>query len=141
MCSSDLTGRAFSDFHREHQARAARYPAWRVLLAPSPELLNARIEARALHMAPALLAEVRALLAAGLPVSAPALQALGYRQAVERVLRGQDGQGLEVELAQSHRHYAKRQLTWFRSEINDLCVQTADAPDVTDALEIGRAHV
>ena len=63
-----------------------------------------------------LLEETQALLNAGVPADAKPLQSLGYRQAVQ-VLNG--GYAIEeaIEECQTKtRQYAKRQITWFRSE-------------------------
>jgi tRNA dimethylallyltransferase len=62
------------------------------------------------------LEEVRALLASGVDRSAPAFQAIGYRQWVEFL----DGAGSGAETLQKvvtlTRRFAKRQETWFRRE-------------------------
>ena len=61
-----------------------------------------------------LAAEVQALLGSGVPASATAMQAIGYKETA-RALRGEISmqQALE-QVQQSSRRYAKRQLTWFR---------------------------
>jgi tRNA dimethylallyltransferase len=75
--------------------------------------INERTEA---HFRAGLVDEVRDLLACGVPVSSNALGAHGYRRVVE-YLQGQ--RTLESAIEQTKldvRHYAKRQLTWFRHE-------------------------
>jgi tRNA dimethylallyltransferase len=75
--------------------------------------INERAEA---HYAAGLVNEVRQLLASGVPANSNALGAHGYRRVVE-LLRGQ--RTLESAIEQTKldvRHYAKRQLTWFRQE-------------------------
>ena len=75
--------------------------------------INERTEA---HFAAGLVDEVEGLLAAGVPPDSNALGAHGYRRVVE-FLRGQ--RDLESAIEQTKlnvRHYAKRQLTWFRHE-------------------------
>jgi tRNA dimethylallyltransferase len=60
--------------------------------------------------------EVRELLAAGVPASAKALGAHGYRRILQ-YLRGEISLEHAIALTQQDvRHYAKRQLTWFRRE-------------------------
>jgi tRNA dimethylallyltransferase len=76
-------------------------------------LINARTE---MHFANGLVDEVRRLLDLGVPANSNALGAHGYRRVVEH-LRGE--RDLESALEQTKldvRHYAKRQLTWFRRE-------------------------
>ena len=87
-----------------------------VLNPPRAELydrINERTEA---HFRAGLVDEVRDLLARGVPASSNALGAHGYRRVVE-YLQGQ--RTLESAIEQTKldvRHYAKRQLTWFRHE-------------------------
>lgn len=87
-----------------------------VLDPPRGELYR-RIDRRAeAHFRAGLVAEVRGLLARGVPAEGSALGAHGYRRVVEH-LRGE--RTLESAVAQTKldvRHYAKRQLTWFRRE-------------------------
>lgn len=83
---------------------------------PRPELyerINERTEA---HFRAGLVDEVRALLARGIPASSNALGAHGYRRVVE-YLQGQRTLASAIEQTKLDvRHYAKRQLTWFRHE-------------------------
>jgi tRNA dimethylallyltransferase len=129
------TGRTFSDFHRAHAAAPDRYRALTVLLSPPPDALHARIDRRAAQMAPLLLAEVRDWLARGLPPTAPALQALGYRQVATWLAGAEpevDPTRVAVELAHGHRQYAKRQLTWFRAQHPNLQVADASAAETVE---------
>jgi len=86
------------------------------LLPPRAELyrrINERTEA---HFAAGLVDEVSRLLDKGVPANSNALGAHGYRRAVE-YLRGE--RTVESAIEQTRldvRHYAKRQLTWFRRE-------------------------
>lgn len=77
------------------------------------ERINTRTE---MHFKAGLVDEVRALLAKGVPPESNALGAHGYRRVVE-FLQGK--RTLESAVDQTKldiRHYAKRQLTWFRHE-------------------------
>jgi tRNA dimethylallyltransferase len=89
------------------------------ILALNPERdelyrrINSRTEA---HFAAGLIEEVHSLLEKGVPPDSNALRAHGYRRVVEYLQGLRD---LESALAQTKldvRHYAKRQLTWFRHE-------------------------
>jgi tRNA dimethylallyltransferase len=65
-----------------------------------------------------LVAETEALLAQGVADNPTAMQALGYRQVVEH-LRGARGLPETIELVKIRtRQFAKRQLTWFRRQMN-----------------------
>lgn len=77
------------------------------------ELINARAEG---HFAAGLVEEVKLLRASGVKDSTNALGAHGYRRACE-YLRGERTLESAVEQTkQDVRNYAKRQMTWFRSE-------------------------
>ncbi len=88
-----------------------------IALNPPREKLYARINRRTeQHYADGLVDEVRLLLEVGVPANSTALGAHGYRRVVE-YLKGE--RDLESALEQTRldvRHYAKRQLTWFRRE-------------------------
>ncbi|HVF56711.1 MAG TPA: tRNA (adenosine(37)-N6)-dimethylallyltransferase MiaA [Pyrinomonadaceae bacterium] len=86
-------------------------------LNPPREELYRRIDERTVsHFRAGLVDEVRRLLESGVPARSNALGAHGYRRVVEH-LRGE--RTLESAVEQTRldvRHYAKRQLTWFRRE-------------------------
>ena len=88
-----------------------------IALNPPRKLLYDRINERAeMHFNAGLVEEVRTLLAQGIPAESNALGAHGYRRVVE-FLQGK--RTLESAIEQTKldiRHYAKRQLTWFRRE-------------------------
>ncbi len=81
--------------------------------------LYRRIDLRVeLMMEQGLLEEIRALLDSGIPARCTAMQAIGYKEFVA-ALNGEISVGEAVsQVQQSSRHYAKRQLTWFRRNPN-----------------------
>lgn len=86
------------------------------LSPPRAELYRRIDERTASHFDAGLVEEVRDLLARGVPEDSSALGSHGYRRVVEH-LRGE--RTLESAVEQTRldvRHYAKRQLTWFRRE-------------------------
>lgn len=112
------TGKTLSEQRAARPAPPALAARLRVFcLKPPRAELYARIDARAEHhFRSGLVEEVRALLARGVPSDSSALGAHGYRRVVEH-LRGE--RTLESAVEQTKldvRHYAKRQLTWFRRE-------------------------
>jgi tRNA dimethylallyltransferase len=88
-----------------------------IVLNPPRALLYQRINERTeQHFAAGLVAEVQTLLAAGVPAASNALGAHGYRRVVE-YLEGKRDLTTAIEQTKLDvRHYAKRQLTWFRRE-------------------------
>ena len=80
-------------------------------------LLYDRIERRVdMMLADGLAEEVRRLLDSGLPADCQAMKGLGYKELVP-YLRGECTlQEAVYQIKLGTRHYAKRQLTWFRHE-------------------------
>jgi tRNA dimethylallyltransferase len=88
----------------------------RVGLDPDRPALYDRINQRARVMFETGLIEETGSLLKKYGASAQPLASLGYKQAVQ-VLRGELTREQAVQAAQqSHRNYAKRQMTWFRRE-------------------------
>ncbi len=69
-----------------------------------------------MHFADGLVEEVRDLLARGVPANSSALGAHGYRRVVEYLNGARDLESAIEQTKLDVRHYAKRQLTWFRQE-------------------------
>jgi len=83
---------------------------------PRAELYN-RINARTdEHFKAGLVDEVRDLLDRGFPAESNALGAHGYRRVVEYLQGKRDLASAIMQTKLDIRHYAKRQLTWFRHE-------------------------
>jgi tRNA dimethylallyltransferase len=88
----------------------------RIGLDPERAALYERINRRARRMFDSGLVEETARMVERYGASAPALQSLGYKQAVQ-LLRGEiDRESAIAAAQQAHRNYAKRQMTWFRRE-------------------------
>lgn len=111
------TGLPLSDFHAEpvckpFEARVRRF----ALMRPRNDLYE-RINRRSVRMfSDGLLDEVERLLESGIPEKAPALQTIGYIQAVA-CLRGKIGlEQAMADTARATRRLAKRQLTQIRSD-------------------------
>jgi tRNA dimethylallyltransferase len=68
------------------------------------------------HFAAGLVREVQELLERGVPADSSALGAHGYRRVVEYLRGDRDLQSAIEQTKLDVRHYAKRQLTWFRRE-------------------------
>lgn len=84
------------------------------------EILYDRIDKRCEKMlALGFLDEVRALIPKGIEQNSSACQAIGYRQALEFFKTGQtkeDYNKFVEAFKMASRHYAKRQITWFKRE-------------------------
>ena len=109
------TGRPISEQQQQFDKIATRRQRVFVLDWPREQLIQ-RIDQRVEAMfAAGLVAEVRGLLATGVPLSRTAGQAVGYREVIAH-LAGDHDLPTTIDLVKLHtRQYAKRQLTWFRS--------------------------
>lgn len=83
---------------------------------PRQELYKRINERTEYHFKAGLVEEVRALLERGVPTDSNALGAHGYRRVVEFLKGARDLQSALEQTKLDVRHYAKRQLTWFRRE-------------------------
>lgn len=125
------TGKTITEHNRETQSIPPKYaPVWIGLDYVNRAALYARIDKRVKEMfAQGLLDEVRRLLESGIPTSATAMQAIGYKEAVAH-LRGEASEAEAVAAIQlATRHYAKRQRTWFRRNEKVHWLELEDSPD------------
>ncbi len=113
----ELTGRPISDFHKEHALSDCPYDILYLGLSPKREKLYRSIDDRVDSMMNGgLLDEVRDLYNRGYTRKLMSLQSLGYRHAGMVLAREADLSEATQLMKRDTRHYAKRQLTWFRSE-------------------------
>lgn len=110
------TGETITAHNIKTQQIPPRYtPLWFALEDENRAELYSRIDRRVDGMLQAgLIDEIRALLDSGIPAKCTAMQAIGYKEFVCAL----NGEITIAEAAdqvrQASRHYAKRQLTWFR---------------------------
>lgn len=110
------TGETITAHNLRTQAIPPRYsPLWFGLEDEDRQDLYGRIDARVGKMLEAgLIEEIRSLLSEGVPPKATALQAIGYKEFVAALDKQCTIEEAADQVRQSSRHYAKRQLTWFR---------------------------
>src|SRR5439155_18507273 len=111
------TGVPLSQWHERHQFRERLFPSVMMGLTMDRPALYRRIDARVLReIGDGLVEETRGLLARGYDESLGSMKALGYRQ-MTGYPKGRYGWEEAVRrLQRDTRHFAKRQLTWFRSD-------------------------
>lgn len=113
-----LTGQPLSAHQAAHGLQEDRVCAFGGALQWDAAALARRIDTRVVEMLDGgLLDEVAALLARGVGWDVQPMQAIGYRQAVEVVLDRVALDGLRDRISQATRKYAKRQRTWFRTQM------------------------
>ncbi len=101
---------------RPQPHESARHLRVVVLNPPRSEVYQRINERTERHFAAGLVEEVKALLANGVPANSNALGAHGYRRVVEYLEGKRDLTSAIEQTKLDVRHYAKRQLTWFRRE-------------------------
>ncbi len=138
----ELTGRPFSEFHREWTNRESIYNLEMFGLAVDRELLRRRVNERVDKMISAgLLDEVKDLVAHGYEGFLTSQQAIGYKELIG-YLKGEESFEEAVENIKARtRQYAKRQLTWFRADPRIKWIDVTDksidkvVDDIVDKLK------
>lgn len=113
------TGKLISQHNEQQRENKSPYNFAYFVLNDDRELLYSRINKRVDHMIDAgLVDEVRNLISMGYDTDLVSMQGIGYKEMSEHI-RGALTLEEAVELIKKNtRHFAKRQLTWFRREKN-----------------------
>lgn len=111
------TGKKISDHNRQEREKSSPYQFLYYVLDLPRELLYSRIEQRVDQMVEqGLVEEVKALQAMGCTRDMVSMQGLGYKEILD-YLNGELTLDEAIYiLKRDTRHFAKRQLTWFRRE-------------------------
>jgi tRNA dimethylallyltransferase len=135
-----LTGYPLSHWQDAARARGAIDPWYVVLSAPRP-VLHQRIANRAAEMVRrGLIEEVASVLADGHAPTAPGLDGIGIREAVEYLHGRRPRESVAEAIAVTTRQYAKRQQTWFRHQlVGTVLALDATRPAERLAAEIAEA--
>ena len=114
-----LTGRPLTSHFTDTQSPIPDYDVTAFGLQIDPELTAARVAARVdAQFRQGLLAEIRAILASGIPETAHPFSGLVYRQALEHLHGERDEPATRELIVRENRKYSRRQLIWFRKEPN-----------------------
>jgi tRNA dimethylallyltransferase len=128
----ELTGEPISAHQERHDYKNAplRYAARGIGLAPPRPELHRRIEVRVDEMlAAGLEAEVRALGAAGYDFGLRAFSAIGYREMCAYLQGKLSLAEVAPTIKSATKRYARRQLSWFRTEPTVSWYESAAAVD------------
>ena len=130
---SEATGQPMSRWQREHGFPDSAYEARLVAIRRPREEIRQRIADRVHAMfAAGWVAEVRQLLDSGLPLTAPAMLAIGYREIAAHLAGDLDEAATIERIVTATRRFAKRQATWFNRQPS---IQWVDPhPDLPAAL-------
>jgi tRNA dimethylallyltransferase len=132
-----LTGHPLTHWQGVARLRGSIRP-WYVVLTVPRQVLHQRIARRAEEMVRrGLIEEVAAVLAEGHPPSAPGLDGIGVREAVEYLHGRRERETVAEAINVSTRQFAKRQETWFRHQLaGDVVTLDATRPPEKLAAEI-----
>ncbi len=131
------TGRPISEIHAAHRFNEPpKGEYFLVGLRREREDLYRRIEQRVeSQIANGLIEETARLLAAGFSPKLPSMQGLGYKQ-MTRYLRGEQTKEEAIAtLKRDTRHYAKRQMTWFRADPKIVWIDLKEEEGPNEAAE------
>ena len=132
----ELTGEAISDKQGQHGFHDRRYEYLKIGLYRDREDLYARIDRRAEQMVKAgLIEETERIIRMGYDEKLKPFQSLGYRYFIQYI----NGQLVLEEALQSMqrytRHYARRQMTWFRGEGDIVWFHPDEAASLTERID------
>jgi len=138
------TGKTLDELWKPHRMDPRFRPLYIAPLRPRAELY-ARIERRVDSMfVKGFVEEVHAILERGTDPKTHALKAIGYRELVEVILRGEKNFDETIEkIKRSSRRFAKRQLTWLRHHQGGGIhwVAPREENGTTEVLDLWRTHL
>ena len=137
------TGETITAHNLKTQQIPPKYEAvWFGLEDENRQDLYDRIDARVEKMlSDGLLEEIKGLLASGISEKSTAMQAIGYKEFVA-YLNGQATLEDSVSMVQqASRHYAKRQLTWFRRNQNICWLRRKSGENTEQILHRARQYL
>ncbi|MGM9916725.1 tRNA (adenosine(37)-N6)-dimethylallyltransferase MiaA [Anaerotignum sp.] len=139
-----LTGQKFSKHNAEQKEKETPYDAAVIILTMDREKLYERIELRIdLMLKQGLLEEVKGLLDRGYTPDLVSMQGIGYKEFIPYFNGECTLEESVTQLKTNTRRFAKRQLTWFRRQIEGLWIDMSKATgeealeDVLDYLKEG----
>jgi tRNA dimethylallyltransferase len=138
-----VTGKPLTEHFASTVSPLAGHEILSVGLAVTMDLIAERVARRVdAQFSQGLLDEIRGLLARGVPEKARPFGGLVYRQVLD-FLHGVRSEAETRELiVRENRHYARRQLIWFRKEPNLVWLQTSgEKPETLAAVEALCPHL
>ena len=141
-----LTGKPLTDHFAATVSPLAGYQTVAVALSPPMTLIAERVAKRVdAQFELGLMDEIRALLARGVPETARPFGGLVYRQALEYLHGVRSEADTRDLITRENRHYARRQLIWFRKEPNLVWLpgsgESRETLTAVEALLNTREHV
>jgi tRNA dimethylallyltransferase len=115
----EATGATISYFHDQHRFQDRPYRTLKIGLEMDRGRLYQRIDERVDRMIEkGLLREVEGLIEKGYGPGLRTMQSLGYKQMVQFLCKEIDWEEAVRQMKRDTRRYAKRQLTWFKADVD-----------------------
>ena len=137
------TGMTITEHNRKTQEIPPKYQPIRFALTDRQrQTLYDRIDRRVDAMLEAgLMEEIQGLLARGIPEKCTAMQAIGYKEFVAALHGESTLEEAAQQVKQSSRRYAKRQLTWFRRNPENIWLIREDGQSSMEILDSARQYL
>ena len=134
------TGETITEHNRRTQLIPPKYsPIWLALEDENRQDLYDRIDRRVeIMLQQGLIDEIKSLLDSGIPAKCTAMQAIGYKEFVAALEGRISVAEAAVQVQLSSRHYAKRQLTWFRRNPNIHWLRRSESVGTEEILRMAR---
>ncbi|MBK9305551.1 MAG: tRNA (adenosine(37)-N6)-dimethylallyltransferase MiaA [Nitrospira sp.] len=129
-----LSGRSISVIQEEHRFQERPFSALLIGLQRPPDILYQRIEERIdWQLTHGMVEETQSLLNQGCGRELASMKGLGYRQVGAFLADAYDYPEMVRQFKRDTRHFAKRQMTWFRKEpgIVWLPIEEGERPEQT----------
>jgi tRNA dimethylallyltransferase len=132
-----LTGKPLTDHFAATVSPLEGYKTVAVALSPPMALIAERVKKRVdAQFEQGLMDEIQGLLARGVPETARPFGGLVYRQALEHLHGVRNEADTRELITRENRHYARRQLIWFRKEPNLMWLPTSgESREAINAVE------
>ncbi len=137
------TGETITAHNKKTKLIPPRYsPVWFALEDENRQDLYNRIDKRVdIMLETGLLDEIKTLLASGIPAKCTAMQAIGYKEFLQALSGEITIEEAADEVKKASRHYAKRQLTWFRRNKNIHWLRRAAGESTVEILSRARQYL
>lgn len=131
-----LTGNTISSHNAKEAQKESAYNEAYFVLTDDRDLIYERIEKRVDKMIDeGLESEVRKLLDRCIPESCVSMQAIGYKEMVSYIKGDITLDEAIYQIKLNTRHFAKRQLTWYRREKNVIYIDRRDYKNENEMLD------
>jgi len=137
------TGKPLSEHDNESKLQPDRYSCTKFILTfKNRDDLYSKIDKRVDEMiSGGLKNEVNSLINKGVTLNHTSMQAIGYKELAEVITSGADLSAAVEKIKMESRRYAKRQLTWFRRDLDASWITWDKKAEISRGVEIIRSFL